>query len=207
MLGAGSGGPDGRALAPARSHPAFPTRSKVGKRAMSFWGACRDFFSRPTFACRYDMHLRLIETPAFPLRMRRRERTPPPARRKAEVETSSGKHYEVQERPRRKDKAQVEAAERRRSKDTFIENVASSVGGAKAGRPPKGESGPRPGSSRFIAKATGSLVSHATLAKASKQLAAEGGVRDGRKHNRREANLSPNRRHAAPAVPQARCSA
>ena len=43
-----SGGPEGRAFTPALCGYALPTRSRVRKRVMSFWGCCGDFFFQVT---------------------------------------------------------------------------------------------------------------------------------------------------------------
>jgi hypothetical protein len=121
---------------------------------------------------------------------RRRERTPPRVNRTASVTTTTGRTYEVTERQRAPSTRQVEAAERRRSKDSVLETVASTTKKQRAGRPPKGQSGPKPGSVRYVAAASGGLASKSSISRAGKQLAEEGAVRDRRRQNGRESNLS-----------------
>ena len=126
----------------------------------------------------------------------RRSRSKSPPRRTAEVTTKGGKKYEVKEQPRAKGKKQVEAAERRRDKDTVVQAVASTLQKQPAGRPKKGEEGPRKGSLRYVTEATGGLVGRGQLQRGAAQLAEHGKVRDQRKHNRSEANLTDGQKDA-----------
>ena len=120
----------------------------------------------------------------------RRARSKSPVRRVAVVETEAGNRHEIQEKSRRKNKEQLESAEHRRSRDTAVEAVASTLSPQQAGQPPKGQAGPRAGSLRHAEKATGGLVGRSALARGAVQLKETGAVRDQRKHNSKESNLS-----------------
>ena len=58
---------------------------------------------------------------------KRRSRSKSPPRRTATVTTKSGDTFEVTEKPRSKTSKQVEAAERRRGKDTVVEAVVGTL--------------------------------------------------------------------------------
>ena len=118
-----------------------------------------------------------------------RLRTPSPSVRTAVIKTTLGKTFEVVEKPREKRPHQLEAAERRRSKDVVMETLICVHVPQRAGRPPKGEEGPGTGSLRSISQAAGGYASASQLGRAAKQVVADGNVRDRRKHNRRDANL------------------
>jgi len=121
---------------------------------------------------------------------KRRSRSKSPARRVAQVTTKGGKTYEITEKPREKSAKQVEAAERRRSKDVIVEAVSGTLAPQGPGRPRKGQEGPKPGSLRHVQAATGGIVSRGQLQRGATQLAKSGKVRDQRKHNSSEANLT-----------------
>ena len=118
----------------------------------------------------------------------RRSRSKSPPRRTAEVTTKGGKKYEVKEQPRAKGKKQVEAAERRREKDAVVQAVASTLQKQPAGRPKKGEEGPRKGSLRYATEATGGLVGRGQLQRGVAQLAEHGKVRCASRPGKRQAS-------------------
>ena len=117
-----------------------------------------------------------------------RSNTPP--RSSVTIETEGGYVYEKTEKRRRQSKQQVQAAERRREKDTVKTALAGQLVKRRPGRPPKGKEGPQPGSLRFVAQHAGGLLSTTALRRAGKQLEEADEVRDQRKHNGSTAELS-----------------
>ena len=116
-----------------------------------------------------------------------RSRTPSPERGASTFETTKGR-YEVQQKLRPKEAKRIESAATRRVEDTIRQTAAGLHVPQKAGRPRKGEEGPKPGSLRAI-EATG-FVGKDALQRAVLQLAVKGKVRDQRRHNGTMAILS-----------------
>ena len=125
---------------------------------------------------------------------RKRDRTDTPPAREVQLGRRNkkvpGSARLVVELPRGKSKGEAESAERRRCNDSVLENIGSTLEAQTAGRPRRGESGPRSGSLRAVAAASGGMVSKDQLHRAGHKLATDGEVRDQRKFNRSEAHLT-----------------
>ena len=86
--------------------------------------------------------------------------------------------FEIKERLFHKHPSKVEAAERRRAKDTLQQAAAAAWQPQNAGRPRKNEpAGPRPGSLRSVEKVTGGALStsRSSMSRAAAKLAEHGG--------------------------------
>ena len=110
--------------------------------------------------------------------------------------------YELEKKNRGKTKQQVEAAERRRSKDTVVETLVGALkeGGRSPGRPKSGAEGPKTGSLRAVEAGANGLTSRSALSTAASQTKEDGKVRDRRE---RRADQST---HWGTRFPRTACS-
>ena len=129
----------------------------------------------------------------------RRRRTPPAPPKEITVETESGKAFEIIERPPQPTQKQAEAAERRRSRDDILGATSNAYvkGAARRGRPRAGERpGPRAGSLRHIQEVTGGEVKKDAVSRKRAQIDATDDLRDRRRENGSEKNLTDGQLHA-----------